>query len=46
MEGFFHSLEVTDLWNSFLVSYLPDYKYAVDKALPESYEPDAGCAFK
>lgn len=35
MEGFFHSLEVTDLWNSFLVSYLPDYKYAVDKALPE-----------
>ncbi|WP_337659561.1 hypothetical protein, partial [Butyricimonas virosa] len=35
MEGFFHSLEVTDLWNSFLVSYLPDYKYAVDKTLPE-----------
>ena len=35
VEGFFHSLEMTDLWNSFLVSYLPDYKYAVDKALPE-----------
>ena len=35
VEGFFHSLEMTDLWNSFLVSYLPDYKYAVDKTLPE-----------
>lgn len=35
MEGFFHSLDLTDLWNSFVVSYLPAYKYAVDKPLPQ-----------
>lgn len=35
MEGFFRSLELTDLWNSFLVTYLPAYRYAVDKPLPE-----------
>lgn len=35
MEGFFRSLELTDLWNSFVVSYLPAYRYAVDKPLPE-----------
>lgn len=35
LEGFFHTLELEDLWNSFVVSYLPDYKYAVDKTLPQ-----------
>lgn len=35
MEGFFRSLELTDLWNSFVVTYLPAYRYAVDKPLPE-----------
>ncbi len=35
MEGFFHSLELSDLWNSFVMTYLPAYRYAVDKPLPE-----------